>query len=487
MRTFVLTDATSNKFWHITLVGSQFTVNYGRVGTTGQTQTKSFGNAIEAQKEHDKLIAQKLKKGYVETTPASAAAPPPAERVALESALAAHPDELAAHSAYADYLVEAGDPRGEFIQVQLALEDPTRTKAQRAALQKRERELLKAHAATWMGDAGRFLVGKWSGEDKPFHYRFARGWLDFVRTAEMEPVVAALARAPEARLLRHLEIVYDMRYHPFDFDRFLQGPLAAMRDEERLGEGATDPRSLLKYLTDLPVLTNLRVLKFGFSDDHPGGPSHSTMADPVWGQRTAEQMVALLQKNPRLEELYLNVDLTNIRALFAAPVLGNLRVLQYYYGTDYHSARPGGEPYPLRALARNRALANLTTLRFHPGRDAVIALDELDALLRSKNLPALKHLQVHITTFGDEGADRIVASKILKRLKTLDIGYGNMTDDGAAVLAACPDLKNLEVLNVSRNCLTEVGIAELGDTGVRVIDEDQHDEFDTDYLSLDME
>ena len=64
MRTFEFKDATSNKFWHIVLAGNTFTVTYGRIGTTGQTQLKSFASAAIAKTEHDKLVAQKLKKGF---------------------------------------------------------------------------------------------------------------------------------------------------------------------------------------------------------------------------------------------------------------------------------------------------------------------------------------------------------------------------------------------------------------------------------------
>src|SRR5581483_12257097 len=53
--------------------------------------------------------------------------PTDALRQAMEQSLAANPDDLATHMAYADHLVELGDPRGEFIQVQLALEDPRRS------------------------------------------------------------------------------------------------------------------------------------------------------------------------------------------------------------------------------------------------------------------------------------------------------------------------------------------------------------------------
>jgi uncharacterized protein (TIGR02996 family) len=488
MRTFVFTDAKSNKFWHVELDGTGLTVTFGRVGTQGQTKTKTFPNQAAAQKEHDKLVAEKLKKGYVETTAPAAAAPPPAvstERKALEAALVAHPDEVAAHSAYADYLAEQGDPRGEFVQTQLALEDPTRPKRERDALKKREAALLKKHATQWLGDVGRFLVGSWSGEDKPYHFRFARGWLDFVRTLPLpEEIVAALAKAPEARLLRRLEIVYDMRYHPFDFDQFIEGPNEALPEEEQLSTDEfymSDPCRILPPLSESPYLTNLRVLKYGFSDDHKDGPAHSTMVHPFHSDAAA--LLDLLKNCPRLEELYLNTNLRDVDALFASPLIGGLRALQYYYGSARSWPRDrAAVPYPLSTLAQNKVLKNLTTLRLHPGRDATIDLDELDALLRSKNLPALTHLQVHMTTFGDDGADRIVRSGVLKRLKTLDIAYGNMTDAGARVLAACADLKNLDVLDVSRNCLTNAGAGALRAAGARVVAENQHPDDDREHL-----
>jgi uncharacterized protein (TIGR02996 family) len=210
MRTFELSDGKSHKFWHIELQGQIFTVTFGRIGTKGQSQTKTFADAATAKKEHDKLVAEKLKKGYVETTPsATAASTTPAkvisgEQKALEAALVDHADEVAAHSAYADYLMEQGDPRGEFIQVQLSLEDASLSKKERDALRKREAALLKKHASEWLGDVGRLLIGEWSGEGKPYCYRFARGWLDYLRVLPVpESLIAAIARAPELRLLIH--------------------------------------------------------------------------------------------------------------------------------------------------------------------------------------------------------------------------------------------------------------------------------------------
>jgi predicted DNA-binding WGR domain protein len=47
-------------------------VQFGRIGTAGQTQTKTFSSADAAQKAADKLIAEKTGKGYVEVGGAAA-------------------------------------------------------------------------------------------------------------------------------------------------------------------------------------------------------------------------------------------------------------------------------------------------------------------------------------------------------------------------------------------------------------------------------
>ncbi|EMY79497.1 WGR domain protein [Leptospira weilii serovar Ranarum str. ICFT] len=59
-------DATSNKFWNIEVSGKSFTVTYGKIGTSGQTQTKTFDTEEKCLKEANKLLSEKLKKGYVE-------------------------------------------------------------------------------------------------------------------------------------------------------------------------------------------------------------------------------------------------------------------------------------------------------------------------------------------------------------------------------------------------------------------------------------
>lgn len=68
-RLFHFQDGKSDKFWEIERSGNSFTVRFGKIGTNGQSQTKEFEDAEKTEKEYNKLVAEKLKKGYVEQGP----------------------------------------------------------------------------------------------------------------------------------------------------------------------------------------------------------------------------------------------------------------------------------------------------------------------------------------------------------------------------------------------------------------------------------
>src|SRR5262245_27701685 len=110
----------------------------------------------------------------------------------LEKAIADNPTDVAAHAAYADYLTQQGDPRGEFIRVQLALEDLKRPVHEREELARREQELLEQHSRSWLGSLAPYLLDQqgmadlrpWAelGSDPPtrerkYAFAFRRGSL----------------------------------------------------------------------------------------------------------------------------------------------------------------------------------------------------------------------------------------------------------------------------------------------------------------------
>src|SRR5262249_26871912 len=155
-------------------------------------------------------------KGYRETTAVAAAPAAGSLRDSLERALVEDPDDLASHMAYADYLSEQGDPLGEFVRVQLALEDPSRPPPERDRLKKQEEQLLKAHGPAWLGELAPYLLaGKkkkrdWGELDVTFS--FARGWLDSLEVSFYGvEFIRVLARAPQLRLLRNL-VMYENKF-----------------------------------------------------------------------------------------------------------------------------------------------------------------------------------------------------------------------------------------------------------------------------------
>jgi len=61
---YVYMGEGSNKFWEIAVNGVKLTVRFGRTGTKGQMQVKSYADSETAIKEKEKLVKEKTSKGY---------------------------------------------------------------------------------------------------------------------------------------------------------------------------------------------------------------------------------------------------------------------------------------------------------------------------------------------------------------------------------------------------------------------------------------
>lgn len=377
---------------------------------------------------------------------------------AFEKAIIANPDERATYSAYADWLQERDDPRGEFIAVQLALEDESRSKAEREALKSREAELLKTHERAWLGELVPHFLGReitdqadpnydWDRPEMPeIQYRWRRGLL-FEVTAECLTVklAQALADSPATRMLQKLHVTSTAYY-------------LGMQDEVT-PRRIPPPREYRTYdewleMLGAPLLQSLRVFQMGDRDGEPpenGWNDNHTYAPGI------ERLIAQM---PRIEELHLLCKEYDSATLFALPNLTCLRVLRMYALGEPYSASE--YEIQLDVLARNAALGNLTHLQLHPHftrARSFIPLERISPLLRSTHLKKLAHLQLRLSDMGDDGVREIIASGILKQLKWLDLQHGCITDEGARLLAACPDAARLERLDLSYNGVTAIGLA----------------------------
>lgn len=67
VRRLELVAGKSSKFWEVAQTGCTLKIRYGRTGTKGQALTKEFDTEAKTQSELEKLVGEKLRKGYVET------------------------------------------------------------------------------------------------------------------------------------------------------------------------------------------------------------------------------------------------------------------------------------------------------------------------------------------------------------------------------------------------------------------------------------
>jgi predicted DNA-binding WGR domain protein len=63
-QTFINQTGDSNKFWTITQLDNIYTVTWGKIGAEGRVNTKVFSDNNECIKEIEKLIREKISKGY---------------------------------------------------------------------------------------------------------------------------------------------------------------------------------------------------------------------------------------------------------------------------------------------------------------------------------------------------------------------------------------------------------------------------------------
>jgi predicted DNA-binding WGR domain protein len=64
-RRFEFSVGSSNKFWEIRRNGNEVTIRFGRIDTHGQSQGKSFPTEAAAARHANKLVREKLAKGYL--------------------------------------------------------------------------------------------------------------------------------------------------------------------------------------------------------------------------------------------------------------------------------------------------------------------------------------------------------------------------------------------------------------------------------------
>lgn len=129
-------------------------------------------------------------------------------REALEASLVRFPDDVTLHMAYADCLIEEGDPRGEWIRLCLAKEQPDIDSSVKRKIDNAIRRIRSANISTWNGPFSSYPVyPSFGAQDvKPeMLIRWKRGWIwHFQATPYDQTVIDLVLKHPYLRLLHTL-------------------------------------------------------------------------------------------------------------------------------------------------------------------------------------------------------------------------------------------------------------------------------------------
>jgi uncharacterized protein (TIGR02996 family) len=460
-RYFELVEGTSSKFWEITLEGDSFITRYGRIGTNGQKTIKELGSPDKARHEAEKLIAEKVGKGYVEKgghggagdgggdddeedAPARGGARAGAEarNPELEKAILADPDDEAAYLVYADWLQSQGDPRGELITLS-AQAAKTKDRKLKGAADK----LFAAHEDHFLGPLAehrKTLDGK---DSQTMTWRW--GFVQSLRLAfdhysneelkvDLGELLATFLAHPSCRFLT--EVVVGLNRQ--DPDQEYQGIIDAL---------AKRPP---------PALRSLFIGDFEY-------PEETEMSWTSLGN-----FGKLWPKLPELRKLILQGGSFTLGTID----LSELRHAEFRTG--------GLSRKSIDSIVKAR-WPKLEHLDVWFGSDSYGAEGDVGAikpLLDGKGMPALRHLGLKNCEFADDVARLIGKSKILPQLETLDLSLGNMSDVGveALVSAGKAGFANLKRFDLSSNCITDEGVARLKGLSRGLEADDQRDDGDED-------
>ena len=433
MRRFEFEEGSSHKFWEIEVEGNAYTVRYGKVGTEGQVQTKTFKDAAKAEAEAQKKIAEKTKKGYAEVdAPAGASSKPSSDKDGarnqeLELAICEAPDDVSAWQVYADWLQSKGDPWGE--RLSLGIAHAAAKGAEKTKLKKAIDKLEKEHHETFVGKAFAKLL-KAEDFEQVATLEWTYGFITGVRVAAPEfewsgtggdTILRALVKSPAARFLQSIRI----------------GLIDWQGDEDGFEKGI----DAVSKAGKLPSVRSLFVGDFEFPDD--------TEISWTYGCDVESALLVM----PNLRSLHVRGGGIGFGKALEHETLEELL------------AETGGLPgAAVKAIGKCK-LPSLTKMQVWFGREEYGAggdIKQLAPLFDGKGVPKLRHLGLMNGEFQDDIAVALAKSPLLAQLEVVDLSMGTLTDvGGQAILKSIDKFKHLTLLNLDHNYLTDQVVKDL--------------------------
>lgn len=339
---------------------------------------------------------------------------------AFLQAILENPDDDHLRLVYADWLEERGEPRAEFIRVQLALASRETSGQRKRELLVRQQQLLRFHQKTWLGPL----------QNLPGQVEFQRGfpeklmWLDgqaflehgasFFETAPIRSVclrnvgscVADLVKCTLFGRLRSLEL---SGLNDSELGILVESPhLKSIQELNLSGNGIGLPG--VRSLAASPHLSMVNALSM----------SHNPIGDLGLYALVSS---AYLRQIGTLRVAYCDLSDASVQYLIQSPILPNLELLDL---SDNQIGNAG-----LRELVGSPQVAKLTVLRLNR-----IAINSL-------------------------AIPQLVQSPHLRKLTSLSLQGNCITDQAALVLAIDSNLPQLRELNLRSNQLSHSACTKL--------------------------
>jgi predicted DNA-binding WGR domain protein len=344
-------------------------------------------------------------------------------RAADENAkLAAAVDEGSegAEAIYADYLQDAGDPRGELAQIQLRLAKDPKNKE----LKKTEKALLKQHGDTWLGklaDVPDMIKLEWTAgfiskarlsssyeRDGDFGSNNDDEGKKPLAKVKLVNVLEWLLGSPSGRFLREL-VVGIVEFDGNNYNGII--------------------KELAKHY--LPSLRSLYL-----------GDFHGEETELNWSE--IGQMEPAYAALPNLESLKLRSGSMKLGAI----VLPNLKKVEIVTG--------GLRKKEVQSVvAAVWPSLETLSLQIGPGdSDSDVKTKDITPLFDGETLPRLKHLGIDNYNHTGELVEPLATSKILPQLTRLDLRMGTLADEHVTQLFRLQKaFAHLEKLDLDDNYL----------------------------------
>lgn len=454
----------AGKFWTIELTGKQYTTQFGKLGSSGQTRLKKFPTANEARAGFLIAVHAKEKEGYVDVSKTSkkkVVAAPIAGNAALEAAIDADPYDKDAYAVYADALQDAGDPRGELIALQL--------RNKHAAAQK----FLAKHEDYFLGPLAvhrKTYDHQYEGKQRTQVRRDAFTWqYGFIHALRLSRNIHSVAAAKPK---------YDDGTLNDVIEAVLAHPSGRFLAEITVAVNFNDENDSLQEVIDVlakQVRPTIRKLHFGdyrFAGGHDAD-LHGHDTEISWF--SVGKLGKLWKKVPGLTHLILQGDAGG-RALGGGMVLGTIELPNLVHA----ELRTGGlSKANFRSIAKGqfRSLEHLDVWFGEPNYGGDVTVKDVQPLLDRRGDHSLRHLGLRNAAFTDELIPRLAKAKLVSELSSLDLSLGCLSDDGArALVAQQTAFAHLDKLDVSKNLLDHDGIVMLKKAfGKRLVNRGQRD------------